>query len=376
MKNNILWVIIVSALVGGLTSYIVVKKVKPQEPQAYVYNNDKPSKTNVNVSNDYPEFTYTAEMSVKAVVYVKVVKKGVTVKAPTSLFEYFFGYGGGMQREQVGSGSGVIISDDGYIVTNNHVVSGATDIEVTLENNKTFKAALVGTDEATDVAIIKIDAQNLPSLPFGDSDNLRLGEWVLAIGSPFGLMSTVTAGIVSAKGRQMQESSNPGELRIESFIQTDAAVNPGNSGGALVNIKGELVGINTAIISNTGSYAGYSFAVPVNIVKKISDDFIHYGSVQRAVLGVSMQNISQDFMTKYRLATMDGVYVAEISRDGAADKAGIRRGDILVSINGQKVTSTATVQEIINKYRPGDIVSLEVIRGTDHQQYEASLMGR
>lgn len=375
MKKNFL-IVLLAALVGGVTAYAVVKTTQKDTSAPYVYSDGDAQVKNVNFSGEYPDFTYAAEMSVKAVVFVKVVKRIEGQQIPPSIFDYFFGYGGGstQPREQVGSGSGVIISPDGYIATNNHVVAGASEIEVTMENNKTFKAELIGTDEATDIALLKVDATNLPTIPFGDSDKLRLGEWVLAIGSPYGfLTSTITAGIVSAKGRSMPAN---GEFKIESFIQTDAAVNPGNSGGALVNIKGELVGINTAIISNTGSYAGYSFAVPVNIVKKITGDLIDFGKVQRAMLGISMQNISEELMTEKSLSTLSGVYVAEVVKGGAADKAGVKSGDVLTAINGEAVASGSAVQEKINRYRPGEQVKLTILRGKEEKVLNATLIGK
>ena len=356
MKRNIL-LILTTMLVTAAVSYIVSTSVIKSKGDVYSYSDTAPKYKNVNISGDFQDFTYAAESCVKAVVFVKVVKRNEGMQnTPQSILEYFFGYGDGrsMPREQVGSGSGVIISDNGYIVTNNHVIAGASEIEVTMDNNKTFKAELIGTDPATDVALLKIEANNLPTIEFGNSDNLKLGEWVLAIGSPYGLTSTITAGIVSAKGRSML--SREREFKIESFIQTDAAVNPGNSGGALVNTKGELVGINTAIISETGSYAGYSFAVPVNIVKKITDDFIEFGSVKRAVLGISMQNITDEFAKEKKLESLDGVYVAEVLPGGAADKAGVKSGDVLLKIDGAQVNGGSAVQEKINSYRPNDKV--------------------
>lgn len=360
-KKN--WLILLAAVVaGGLAGFFTVRMTSGGNNRTYVYHDPDSGAVvrNVSISGEYPDFTYAAETSVKAVVYVKVVKRSEQPQGPSSLFEYFFGFGSSIPREQVGTGSGVIISEDGFIVTNNHVVSGATEIEVTVGDNKTFKADIVGTDPATDVALLKIDAKGLPTIPMGDSDQLRLGEWVLAIGSPYGLTSTITAGIVSAKGRSMPNYS--GEFKIESFIQTDAAVNPGNSGGALVNIKGELVGINTAIISQTGSYAGYSFAIPVNMVKKIAADFREYGSVQRAMLGISMLNNSEDLKEEKKLSTSDGVYIAEVVKGGAAEAAGVRNGDILLSIDGTAVSKGTAVQEIINQHSPGDKVELEISR--------------
>ncbi len=375
MKKNLL-IIASTILVCVAAFFVVTKVVSKKNNSTYVYQEQTPPISNVSFSGEYPDFTYAAEMSVKAVVFVKVVKRVDGNSAPSSILDFFFGYGGReqMPREQVGSGSGVIITKDGYIATNNHVVSGASEIEVTMDNNKTFKAELIGTDPATDIALLKVDADNLPTIPYGNSDKLRLGEWVLAIGSPYGLTSTITAGIVSAKGRSMPNYS--GEFKIESFIQTDAAVNPGNSGGALVNIKGELVGINTAIISNTGSYAGYSFAVPVNIVKKITEDLISYGSVQRAMLGISMITLNDQLAKEKKLSQYEGVYIAEVVKGGAADKAGVKSGDIIIEIDGEKVTSSSAVQEKINAYRPGDNVRLTVIRDNQRKELTASLIDK
>ena len=291
-------------------------------------------------------FCDAAEMAVRSVVYVKVTKKAV-YQAPSSILDYLFGFAN-TPKDQVGIGSGVIISPDGYIVTNNHVVSGGDEFEVTLYDNSVYTATLVGADPATDLALIKIDKSDCESLEMGDSDNLRLGEWVLAIGRPYDLRSTITAGIVSAKGRSFPNYD--GQYRVESFIQTDAAVNPGNSGGALVNLNGELVGINTSIISLTGSYSGYSFAVPVNIVKKVTDDFINYGQVQRAMLGISMSETAQ------------GVVVASVKEASPAAEAGVRNGDIIKEINFVKITGASDLQVQVNKYRPGEKIVLTIER--------------
>ncbi|GAB1373812.1 hypothetical protein MASR1M46_06930 [Bacteroidales bacterium] len=255
-----------TVLVSSLTAFVVVKLTDKERGN---YNNNTASLPlrNVTLSDQlYPDFTFAAERSVKAVVHVKVTKKGM--EQPFTIYDFFFGYGnpGMSPRNQVNSGSGVIITSDGYIITNNHVIEGADDIVVTLEDNKSYKSKLIGRDPVTDIALLKIDANNLPYLTFGNSDSLRLGEWVIAIGNPYNLRSTITAGIVSAKGRSMPASGE--EFKIESFIQTDAAVNPGNSGGALVTTCGELVRINTAIATRTGSYTGYSFAVPSSIAKR------------------------------------------------------------------------------------------------------------
>lgn len=314
-------------------------------------------------------FSDAAENAVQTVVYVKVVKRAKATR-PSSLFDMLFGFPETPQ-EQVGLGSGVIIRPDGYIVTNNHVISGADAIEVTLENDKVYPATLVGTDPATDIALLKIEAENLPCIEMGDSDQLRLGDWVLAIGSPYDLRSTITAGIVSAKGRSLPNYD--GQFRVESFIQTDAAVNPGNSGGALVNTAGELVGINTSIISLTGSYAGYSFAVPVNIVRKIADDFINYGSVQRAMLGVSMSEINAERARKLGLAEVSGVYVEQVQKDGPADRAGIRVGDILTEINLNVVRNGAAVQEQMSKLRPGEQAVVTLLRSGERKEIIVAL---
>ena len=254
----------------------------------------------------------------------------------------------------------MIISTDGYIVTNNHVVENSTKLRVKLNDGRTFDARKIGTDPATDVALIKIEGENLPTLAFGSSDALRLGEWVLAIGSPFDLQSTITAGIVSAKARQLDVI--PDDFRIESFIQTDAAVNPGNSGGALVNVRGELVGINTVIKSSTGSYIGYSFAVPETIVRKVVDDLKEYGVVQRALLGVSYQYIDQEFIDRMGeqtgIKSVGGAYVASVVEGGAASEAGLRKGDVIISIDGVAIDAPSKLGEQIGKHRPNDKVKL------------------
>ena len=378
MKRGILTVLL-SVLAGGLTAYGVVKaNAKSLDPVRVVGENGSVEYRTVNLAeSDYPDFTYAAESAVEAVVYVEVTVQSRSQSINIDpFFRYFFGdefgFGQPQSREQKGSGSGVIIRPDGYIVTNNHVVNGATKISVTLNNNQQYDATIVGTDPATDVAIIKVDAENLPTLPLGDSDQLRLGEWVLAIGSPLGaqLRSTITAGIVSAKGRSMPDGS--GEFKIESFIQTDAAVNPGNSGGALVNKKGELVGINTAIVSQTGSYTGYSFAVPVNIVKRVAADLIDFGSVKRAVLGITMQPIDKKIQEDLKLSSMNGVFIYEVLKGSAAEEAGLRKGDVIIAIDGQKITDGASVQEKVNNYHPGEKAVVTFIRDGKEQTTEVT----
>jgi len=334
------------------------------------------------------DFTVAAELSINAVVHVKT-KTPVQVQQfgngfgggfNDEIFEYFFGP---QQRQapkqndipmREGSGSGVIISTDGYIVTNNHVVDKSKEIEVTLNDKRTFKAKVIGADPNTDLALIKIEAENLPVILFGNSDSLKVGEWVLAVGNPFNLTSTVTAGIVSAKARDINIIES--KMKIESFIQTDAAVNPGNSGGALVNTRGELVGINTAIASQTGSYAGYAFAIPVSIVQKVVSDMRQFGAVQRAVLGVSMGNIDEKLAKEKKLKTMEGAYVSDIVENSAAEKAGIKKEDVIIKINEVNIKSAAELQEQIGRYSPGDKISVTVIRDNKEIKLNAELKNR
>ena len=371
MGKKILYLILIVA-VSGLTGYFAATRAfdrRAAENEEYAQiaggaTGDKKSvpQRRVEVAN-VPNFSDAAESAVQAVVYVKVAQKANYQGG--SLLDLIFGFPQ-TPRDQVGLGSGVIIRPDGYIVTNNHVIAGADVIEVTLENNKVYPAKLVGTDPATDIALIKIDAEDLPAIRMGNSDDLRLGEWVLAIGSPYDLRSTITAGIVSAKGRSMPNYD--GQYRVESFIQTDAAVNPGNSGGALVNAAGDLVGINTSIISRTGSYTGYSFAVPVNIVSKVVDDFIEYGSVQRAMLGVSITYVTAQLADQADLTEIDGVYVMDVQRDSPAEKGGIQKGDVIKEVNLSAVHNSAGLQEQISKLRPGEKAVVTVFReGHQHE---------
>jgi len=372
MGKKILYLLLIVA-VSGLTGYFAAKKTLDRslsdrdEVAAIVDKNtaDKKSVSQRRVEvTEVPNFSDAAESAVQAVVYVKVTQKA-NYQQPGSLLDLLFGFAQ-TPRDQVGLGSGVIIRPDGYIVTNNHVIAGADVIEVTLENNKVYPAKLVGTDPATDIALIKIEGEDLPVVPIGNSDDLRLGEWVLAIGSPYDLRSTITAGIVSAKGRSMPNYD--GQYRVESFIQTDAAVNPGNSGGALVNAAGELVGINTSIISRTGSYAGYAFAVPVNIVSKVVDDFIEYGAVQRAMLGISITDVNAEVAAQANLTDIEGVYVAAVQKDSPAEKGGIRQGDVIREINLNPVHNSAGLQEQISKLRPGEKAVVTVLReGKQHE---------
>lgn len=276
-----------------------------------------------------------------------------------SMFDYFFGTG---PTQQVSTGSGVIISKDGYIITNNHVIDRAETIEV-VHQKRTYKAKLVGTDKNTDIAVLKIEAENLPEIKRGSSRTLQIGEWVLAVGNPFNLTSTVTAGIVSAKERQINILG--GDFPLESFIQTDAPINPGNSGGALVNVKGELVGINTAILSRTGSYTGYGFAVPVDVAMKIANDLIKYGEVQKAIPGVDVVEVTPELAEEMKLKTLDGVIVTHTLRNGAAENAGLQKNDVISRVGDWKITGKGSFEEALSYYYPGDKLTLEYQRGTE-----------
>lgn len=318
----------------------------------------------------YPDFTVAAEKTVHAVVHVK------TLYTPrVNAFDPFGFWGRPMQSQpQQSTGSGVIITDDGYIITNNHVIENADKVEVTLNDNRNFQARIIGTDPSTDLALLKIDDKGLPFISYGNSDELKVGEWVLAVGNPFNLTSTVTAGIVSAKGRNI--GILPDQFKIESFIQTDAAVNPGNSGGALVNTRGELVGINSAIASNTGSYTGYSFAIPVNLVRKVVDDLAEFGNVQRGFIGVSIRDIDSKLVDEKGLKVTRGVYVAGLTEGGSAEKAGIREGDVIVKVGDVSVNSTPELQEQIGRFRPGDKVNVTVLRDGKEQPFAILLRNR
>ncbi|MFY0628230.1 MAG: Do family serine endopeptidase [Reichenbachiella sp.] len=291
-------------------------------------------------------------------------------------FRQFFGEPQGRQYQQrpsVGTGSGVILSHDGYIVTNNHVVENATDVEILLNDNRTFKAEVIGTDPTTDLALLKVDSRDLTFVELGNSDQVQVGEWVLAVGNPFEFRSTVTAGIISAKGRNINILQNRNGLAIESFLQTDAAVNPGNSGGALVNLKGQLVGINTAIATPTGTYAGYSFAVPATLVRKVVADLKEFGVVQRALLGINIRDVNSQLAEEEGLDILEGVYIANVREDSGADEAGLETGDVIIAINGQKVTKTAELQEKVALNRPGDKVLVSFVRDGKEKSVTATL---
>lgn len=312
------------------------------------------------------DFTSAAENAVHTVVHVKNVTYR-TVSNP--ILEYYYGYKGGQQQAQVGTGSGVIISEDGYIVTNNHVVQDASELEITMNDKKTYKAKLIGTDSKMDIALLKIDTgSKLPYAVFGDSDNVKVGEWVLAVGNPYNLTSTVTAGIVSAKARNLDQKG------IQSFIQTDAAVNPGNSGGALVNTRGELVGINTMISSMTGSYVGYSFAVPSNVTRKIIEDLMEYGNVQRGILGVEGRELNAAVSREMGLSVENGFYVGSVNENSGASKSGLKKGDIITKIDNQSISGFADLNTVLNTKRPNDVVKVTFKRSGKTYETNVTLM--
>ena len=317
------------------------------------------------------DFTGAVEQSIDAVVHVKT--KEFRENDGNSVYEFFFGdQPNGEVPPILGFGSGVIISNKGYIVTNNHVIAGSDEVLVVLNNKQEYNATVVGTDLNTDLALLKVEAEGLSSMKFGDSNALQLGEWVLAIGNPYNLTSTVTAGIVSAKARNLPFLRTQ-EFGIESFIQTDAAVNPGNSGGALINTRGELVGINAVIASRTGAFVGYSFAIPVTIVEKVVKDLIEYGAVQRAILGVSIGDVTAELAQQKGLEEIEGVYVRGVRAEGAAKQAGIKAEDIIISIDDTRVNSSAELQETVSKYRPGQDVSVVVKRDGKLKQFDVVL---
>ncbi len=319
-----------------------------------------------------PDLTFAAEKSIHAVVHIATQSaRGGGWSSGNPFFDEFFGLRKQEPQLAQGFGSGVILSEDGFIVTNNHVIDKAQNIKVILNDKREFEAKLIGTDPSTDIALLKVDTKDLPFLTYGDSNTLKLGEWVLAVGNPFNLTSTVTAGIISAVGRNLR--INEDQNSIESYIQTDAVVNMGNSGGALVNQHGNLIGINSAIYSRTGSYSGYSFAVPVSIVQKVVKDLKEFGTVQRALLGVRIGDVNAEMAEKMKLDRVEGVYVGEATAGGAAKEAGIKEGDIIVNVDGKAVRTSAELQETVSQYRPGDKVTVVVIRDKEKKQFKVTL---
>lgn len=355
------------AVLGGLVSLGLYTVFTPHKSNNFVQTRQEIPVQRASLTASAPmmapDFVEAANLSVHAVVHIKA-----EFSRKNYFYDDFFGDFFNpfrMPRQEqalIGTGSGVIISPEGYIVTNNHVVQDAKKLEVTLNDKRVYEAKIIGTDPSTDLALIKIDESDLPYLTYGNSDDLKVGEWVLAVGNPFNLTSTVTAGIVSAKARNINILNNREGNAIESFIQTDAAVNRGNSGGALVNTRGELVGINAAIASGNGFYTGYSFAIPVNIVRKVVKDLLQYGEVQRAYIGVQIREVDADLAKEKGLDKIKGVYVAGVMENGSAEKAGIKPGDVIVAVQGTEVNSNAELLEVIGQYSPGDKVTVTVER--------------
>jgi len=401
--KNILFTVLISALttMGVIFGY-----------NKYQHNNNNPNFQSTHIPANYKyagffdgngnptpgpaDFTQAAEAAIPAIVHIKTKTNPHQVsnnipnqKNPFSdlfgdddLFNQFFGNGRQQPRmyPQMGSGSGVIISDDGYIVTNNHVVAGADEVNVTLSDRKTYTAKVIGSDPSYDLAVVKVDAKNLPFMLYGNSEDVKIGQWVLALGYPLNLDATVTAGIISAKSRALglnHDKTGNRSMAVESFLQTDAAVNMGNSGGALINTSGQLIGINSAIASPTGYYNGYSYAIPVNIVKKVINDLVKYGSVQRGFLGAMFIDASmlsdQDKKKENIPLTADGIYITDVTKDGAAIQAGIKKGDIIRKINGVSVTSGSELQEQLSNYKPGDKVNVAFDRNGTQNTVQVTL---
>ena len=371
--------------IAAVTSLVTVFAFRYFDRKNYnvqtYFNNQIPvqrASLNSFIPGNTTDFTEAAEKTIQTVVHIKT-----QYNYKNSYYDQFFGYDPFFnffnQRPYgnnvlMASGSGVLISENGYIVTNNHVVSDATEIEVTLNDKRTYTATVVGSDKGTDLALIKIEETGLPFISYGNSDDVKIGEWVLAVGNPFNLTSTVTAGIVSAKARDINILGD--NTTVESFIQTDAAVNPGNSGGALVNTKGELIGINAAIATNTGSYTGYSFAIPSDIVRKVIADILEFGQVQRAFMGINFSDIDSKFAKTMGLKDLNGVYVSSVYEDGASFKAGIKQGDIITKINGIPINSQSELKEMLIRQRPGDKIEVSILRDEKEKSYSVVLENR
>lgn len=389
MKENMrkIGFTLLTAFIGGAVAIGAYKLIEnkyqenlsfEERQKVYFANNPMP----VISSADNLDFTQAAAITTPAVVHIKTTYDGTSAQGRgggdpmEDMFEEFFGRRGRPQGPQMASGSGVIITPDGYIMTNNHVVENASKIEVVLNDKRSFEAKVIGTDANTDLALIKVSSSNLPIVKLGNSDNVQVGEWVLAVGNPFNLTSTVTAGIVSAKGRSigiLGDRADVNSRPIEAFIQTDAAINRGNSGGALVNTKGELVGINAAIASQTGNYEGYGFAIPVNLAKKVMDDFIKFGSVQRGYLGVSIGDVTAEIAKEKGLSSTQGVIVASVIEGGAAAAAGIKKDDVITKIAGVRVNSSAELQEQIGRHAPGDKIGVTLVRAGAERNINVTL---
>jgi len=370
--KKILTLVLVSVLGGAITlsayklflekDTIVANSASMEQPLFVPAKYDTKTANLLNTEN--PNFVLAADKTVHAVVHVK---NTAIVSVPNSFEDYFFGRKS--ERAQVGTGSGVIISPDGYIITNNHVIDGAKELSITLNDNHIYEAKVIGSDSKTDIALLKIDAdEDLPYITFGDSDQAKIGEWVLAVGNPFNLTSTVTAGIISAKSRDLFGRN------VQSFIQTDAAVNPGNSGGALVNVNGDLIGINTAITSQTGSYIGYSFAVPSNIARKVVEDIMEYGDVQTGILGVTGGSLNGAVAEQFGVEDTEGFYVNSVEDDSGAEKAGIKSGDIIKKVDNVKISKFSDLSGYLTTKRPDDIVKVTISRNSELKEIPVKLV--
>ncbi|MBK6995378.1 MAG: trypsin-like peptidase domain-containing protein [Lewinellaceae bacterium] len=378
---NKLWSTLLAGATGGLVTMGAVKMLDtpqlPQIPETQTYS----KQVNYGGAPVPFDFTKAAERAMPSVVHIKATESKESAiqrqreNRYSNPFQYFFGDSYGFEQQpRSGTGSGVIYTSDGYILTNNHVVEFADEFEVTLYDNREFRARLVGRDPNTDMAVIKIDANDLPPFELGDSDDARVGEWVLAVGNPFDLTSTVTAGIISAKGRDINIIK--GGKAIESFIQTDAAVNPGNSGGALVDVNGNLIGINSAIATPNGVFAGYSFAIPINLVKRIADDLVKYGEYRRAYLGVNVITMDSHVAQEFDIPYTKGVLVASLDPEGSAAQAGVEENDVVTKANGKNVTTSSELMELIGRSKVGETLTLNVVRSGNSQEIPVRLKTR
>lgn len=352
----------------GTNHFLINNKSKHALSAAQVNSSERPTVTFTGFSGttegNSPDFVLAAEKSLNAVVHIRTISAQTNNLSYNPFEQFLYGHSYRQPYNIEGSGSGVILSEDGYVVTNNHVINGADEINVMLNDKRSYVAEVIGKDPSTDIALLKIKEKSLPFINYGNSDGIKVGEWVLAVGNPFNLNSTVTAGIISAKGRGniMENNKGGNQFPIESFIQTDAAINPGNSGGALVSTTGDLVGINTAIVSSNGAYQGYAFAIPVNIVKKVVADLIEFGTVQRAYIGISINDINAKFAEQKNIKQLKGAYINGLTTNGAAENAGIKIGDIITMVENNKITSVSELQEQVSKYRPGNKINVTVLR--------------
>lgn len=373
MKRSfyILLVLVIVACLGGILGSIFTIRYLDVEPSPYSSISERQkmilASNALDTSYHVPQgldFLSAARSVTSAVVHIRTAYGPGNFSVNPLL---------GSDRQSHSSGSGVIISDDGYIVTNNHVIEDATNIEVVMNNNQRFYAKLVGTDANTDLALLKVKSKNLPFVRYGDSDRVQPGEWVLAIGNPFDLNSTVTAGIVSAKARNIGILRDQNQFQVEAFIQTDAAVNPGNSGGALINLKGELIGVNTAIATSSGQYQGYSFAIPVSLVKKVMDDLLEFGEVQRGFLGIRIEDVNATLAERFQLTVNQGIFVSDVNDGGAAMDVGINKGDVIFAIDDHTVNSVSELQEWVARHRPGSEINVKFLRGDERKSVKARL---